>query len=642
MIKRLPHVEVKKRTFIRIIQYLFPYRKHFLIGSIFAFAFSIANGLTLTSVIPIFDTLSPGEGLYQLELHKNEIEILKEKSLHDIKQKLIFYRARLKITLNNLFKKTSKFTFLIYSCIALLSVIFLRMTFKLLAVYYIGHAANGALRDIRKHLYHSILNLPLSVLHKRKTGELISKIIYDTDLISGTLSNQLRKFIVNIFIVITHIILLLYMDTELTSMAFVVLFVITIPIIIMGRAFKRYSKIEQKRMSDISSIVLETIEGIRIIKSYQMEGLQINRFVKLVKTLFNKKIKKSMIDISRPQIIEIISSIFLVFLLIYGGEKITAGVYTKGELLFFIFTFLYIMNPIKQIANMNNQVKQAESAGERIFELVDHEKENDYNIFNINNIDPTPDDNTIIPRKGIKFEKMYFKYPSANEYILEDISLSIGIGKTVALVGRSGAGKTTLVDLIPRFIEPSHGTIYIDDIDIKTISLASLRRSIGVVSQEIFLFNGTISENIAYGRDNIPMERIVEASKIANAHDFIIGMPDRYNTVVGERGIMVSGGERQRIAIARTLLRNPPILILDEATSSLDAESERLVQSSLYNLMKSRTTFVIAHRLSTIIKSDLIIVIENKRIAESGTHIELLKREGIYTKLYRQQFAEME
>ncbi len=618
----------------RILKYLLPYKRHFIIGSIFAFAFSIANGITLYTVVPIFDTLSPGNEKYSLDLSAEELNLLnKELNNTDIGEKIEYYKVQFKYRVNDLIKGISKLNFLIYICIGLFFIIFIRMIFKLLSVYYIGYAGYGAIRDIREVLYRSTLDLPLTFFHKHKTGDLISKIIYNTDLISGSLSNQLRKAVMNLFIVITHIALLLYINYELTLLTFVALLFITIPIIFIGRAFREYSKIEQEKMSEISSNVLETLEGIRIIKSFQMENLQISRFFGFVKTLFAKKMRKSMIDIGRPHIVEIISSVFLAFLFIYGGGIVLAGEFSKGEFIFFLFTFLFIMNPIKQLANMNNQIKQAEAAGEGIFTIIDHEKE--YEV----NKDKIESEESIAPEKEIQFKNLSFKYPESSAYALRNINFKIPAGKTTAIVGPSGAGKTTLLDMLPRFFEPTEGTILIDNTDIQTLPLHAIRKSIGIVTQEIFLFNGTIAENIAYSRRNIPFDRIIEAAKTANAHDFILQMPEKYDTRVGERGIMLSGGERQRIAIARSILRNPPILILDEATSSLDTESEKLVQGALNKLMRDRTSFVIAHRLSTIINADLIIVLDNSKIAETGTHEELLKKGGIYKKLYDMQFS---
>ncbi len=630
-------------VFRRILKYIYPYKKYFIIGSIFAFAFSIANGLTLYSVVPIFDTLTPGNEKYTLELSHDEIQILKKKDITDIGDRALFYKAALKTRINNAVQNIEKFRLLIYICSILFFILIARTILKLLSVYYIGFAGYGAIRDIRQTLYQSILNLPITFFHRQKTGDLISKIIYNTDRISGSLSNQLRKAVVNIFVIITHIAFLLYINYELTLLAFVTLLIITIPIMLIGRAFKEYSRIEQTKISDMSSIVLETINGIRIIKSFQMESLQTERFLQYAKTLFEKMIKKSMIDVGRPQIIEIISSMFLVFLFIYGGGKTLSGEYTKGEFMFFVFTFLFIMNPVKQVANMNNQIKQAEAAGESIFSIIDLEMEIDEIDFKkIDREKPLNTENfsqIITPQKDIRFNNVSFRYPTSNKYALQNITFKVDAGKTTALVGRSGAGKTTLLDMLPRFFEPAEGNILIDDVNIGSIPLHAIRNSIGIVTQEIFLFNGTIAENIAYGRSDIPFDSIVEAAKIANAHDFISKTPDKYSTIVGERGMMLSGGERQRIAIARSILRNPPILILDEATSSLDTESERLVQGALNRLMESRSSFVIAHRLSTIMNADLILVIEESKIAETGTHAELINKNGIYKNLHDMQFA---
>lgn len=636
---------MEKRIFTKIIAYILPYKKHFIIGSFFAFAFSIANGITLYSVVPIFDTLSPGNDRFQITLNKEEIQVLHKDNFEEIDQKAIYIKAKFKTSINNRLKEIDKFTLLIYICSILFIIILFRIILKLLSVYYIGYAGYGAIKDIRQSLYHSIIGLPISFFHRQKTGELISNIIYDTDMISDSLSNQLRKFVINVFVVITHIALLLYINIELTLYAFFMLLIITIPILLMGRAFKEYSKIEQQKMSDIASIVLETINGIKIIKSYQMEDFQIGRFFRNAKALFSQKIKKAAIDFGRPQLIEIISSLFLVFLFIYGGKKTLSGEYTKGEFLFFVFTFLFIMNPIKQISNMNNLIKQAEAAGVKLFNIIEMEKEiekpiavTDFSALDKGRIYQNNGD-IVVPKDNIRFDNVNFRYPLSKEYVLKNIDFTVEAGKKTAIVGRSGVGKTTLVDLIPRFFEPTQGVVLFDGVDISSIPLQKVRNSIGVVTQEVFLFNGTIAENIAYGRKDIPIEDIINSAKIANAHDFIMKIPNQYDSVVGERGVMLSGGERQRIAIARSILRNPPILILDEATSSLDTESEKLVQEALNRVMQSRSSFVIAHRLSTIVNSDLILVLDDSQIAEAGIHTELLEKNGIYKKLHDIQFS---
>jgi ABC-type multidrug transport system fused ATPase/permease subunit len=628
---------LKKSVFARILTFILPYKKKFIIGCLFAFLFSMANGLTLYSVVPIFDALTPGQEKYQLKINEDEFQVLKHADLKSFKEKYILIKANFKLYVNSVFIKIGKFNLLIYIFLILLFIIIIRIILELSSVYYIGYAGYGAIRDIRGSIYKSAIELPISFFHRRKTGDLISKIIYGSDLIAGALSNQLRKFVVNIFIVITHIGLLLYLNTKLTLMSFIALLIITVPIVFMGRIFRRYSKIEQEKLSEIASIIHETIDGIKIIKVFRMENFQISRFIKNAKTLFKKKFKKSMIEAGRPHIIEVIASLFVVFLFIYGGTKTISGEHTRGEFLFFIFTFLFIMNPIKQIANMNNQIKQAEAAGAIIFEIIDQEKENYFSSENLIT-NQTQKQNIIIPKHTISYNNVSFKYPSTRKLILKNISFKVNTGTTTAFVGASGAGKTTLLDLLPRFYEPTEGLIEIDGTDIKSFQLKQLRNAIGIVSQEVFLFNGTIAENIAYGERDISMEMIINAASTANAHDFIMKMPDQYNSAIGEKGIMLSGGERQRIAIARSILRNPPILLLDEATSSLDTISERLVQDALDKLMRNRTSFVIAHRLSTIINADLIIVLENSNIAEMGTHEELLDKNGVYKNLYNIQF----
>ncbi len=630
--------------FIRILRYILPYKKQLIIGSLLALAFSVANGITLYSVVPLFNTLSPGTEKYQITISDAESALLRggaADSLTERAQRLI---AQMKYDLNRIIRETDKFALLIYICSGLFFVFLVRIILELLVVYYIGYAGNGAIRDIRQNIYQSLILLPLSFFYRQKTGDLISRIIYNTDLISGSLSNQLRKLIVNVCIVITHLGLLIYINAELTSLAILMLITITLPILLMGRGFKRYTRIEQESMSDISSIVVETVSGIRIIKSYQMENLLTGRFLESAQRLFTRMFRKAMIDISRPHIVEIIASLFAVFLFITGGSRVIAGEYTKGEFLFFVLTFLFIMNPIKQIANMNNQVKQAEAAGESIFSIIDEEPEYRETLSGKAAASPPMSRETgiVVPEQGICYRHVSFRYPDTKEHVLRDIDFTVKAGERIALVGRSGVGKTTLVDLLPRFYDATEGGIFIDDRDIREIPLQLLRNSIGIVTQEVVLFNGTIAENIAYGRDDIDLPAIQEASVMAHAHDFIMRMPRGYSSAVGEKGMLLSGGERQRIAIARSLLRNPPILILDEATSSLDSESERLVQSALNRLMSTRTTFIIAHRLSTVVHADRIFVLDQGAIADAGTHEQLLARDGLYRRLYDIQFTENE
>lgn len=632
---------MNKTVFRRILVFILPYKKQFLIGSLFALLFSITNGITLYTIVPIFDTLSPGQGAYQIEL-KDKTGPAENYEPGSLKETFFRFRDSAVACINNQIKSIDKFTFLIYLFVFLFIIIIARIILKLLSIYYIEFSGYGALRDLRQTLYRSLLQVPVSFYHRKKTGDLISKIIYNTIMISGVLSHQLRKFIINIFIVITHLGLLMYLNPALTMLALSVLIIITVPIIFMGRAFRRYSKIEQEKVAELSSIIHETADGIKIIKAFRMEDFQVKRFNKHAWKLFIKKVKKSLIDTARPHIIEIISSFFVVFLFIYGGKKIISGEHTTGEFMFFVLTFLFLMNPVKQIANMNNQAKQAEAAGELLFEIIDTRREHEL-FDNKESVHADEDHRSleldiIIPHKEIRFNNIYFHYDSSKRYILKDINFSVKAGTSTAIVGRSGAGKSTLVDLLARFYEPAKGSITIDGTDIAFVPLRTIRNSIGIVTQDIFLFNGTIAENIAYGRKEISPDKIIEAAKTANAHDFIMKTPEAYDSIIGERGTMLSGGERQRLAIARAILRNPPVLIFDEATSSLDTESERYVQNALERLMVNRTSFVIAHRLSTVINADLIIVLENAAIVEMGTHNELLKKNGIYRNLYDIQF----
>ncbi|MCS6971874.1 MAG: ATP-binding cassette domain-containing protein, partial [Leptospiraceae bacterium] len=353
------------------------------------------------------------------------------------------------------------------------------------------------------------------------------------------------------------------------------------------------------------------------------------QFRTINESLYRQIFRYRMTHTLSPALVEFTTSLLIVGLVVYGASRIIDGEFTSGSFFLFLFTLMILISPIKQIASWYNMVQRASAAGERIFSLID-----------------TPGDVIEHPqakpfrqlKHAIRFHQVSFRYPGSEAVVLRNISFTVPVGMRVALVGHSGAGKSTLVDLIARFYDPSEGKITFDGEDIRTLRLADLRAAIGMVTQEIFLFNGTVRQNIAYGRSDVPLEEIQRAATLAYADEFIRALPQGYDTPIGERGLMLSGGQRQRLSIARAILKNPQILILDEATSALDTESERLVQRALEKLMKDRTVFIIAHRLSTIYSADLILVLHKGRIVEKGTHRQLLQKKGYYKKLYDLQF----
>ncbi len=388
-------------------------------------------------------------------------------------------------------------------------------------------------------------------------------------------------------------------------------------------------------MGNITATIQEAISGIKIVKAFGMENYENNKFMNITQKYFKTVLKKIRIqNISSPST-EFIAVIVGVVIIYYGGILVLVDKTMRAsEFLGFLFAVFQMIPPMKTMATVNNKIQESIAAGNRIFEVIDTEPK-------IKNIDrPIIIDGF---KNGLEFENVTFKYDDSDEIILDNLSVTANMGEIIALVGGSGAGKTTFVDLIPRFFDPTSGRILIDGNDIKDVSLESLRKLMGIVTQETVLFNESVLKNIAYGLDNYPLEKIIEVAKIANAHNFISDMPNGYDTVIGEHGTKLSGGQRQRLSIARALLKNPPIMIFDEATSALDNESEMLVQEAIERLMTNRTTFVIAHRLSTIRNADRILVLDKGTIVQQGKHDELLQNEkGLYKKLYELQFRNLE
>jgi subfamily B ATP-binding cassette protein MsbA len=385
-------------------------------------------------------------------------------------------------------------------------------------------------------------------------------------------------------------------------------------------------------MADITSVLQETISGIKVVKAFGMEEFENKKFQTQTWRYFKSLLKITRIRNLASPITEFLSVVAGVVIIWYGGMQVLElGTMRASEFLTFLIAIFQIMPPVKELTSVNNRIQESTSAAKRVFEILDIEPD----------IKEAPNAIELKEFKDeIVFENVWFSYNGTKngDFILKGINLKVKKGEILAIVGPSGAGKSTLVDLIPRFYDPTEGRILIDGIDLRMIKIKSLRDKIGIVTQETILFNDTIRNNIAYGLEDCPIDKIIEVAKAANAHDFIMQLPNGYDTVIGERGMKLSGGQRQRISIARALLKNPPILILDEATSNLDAESEILVQEAIERLMQNRTVFVIAHRLSTIRNADRIIVIDNGRIVQEGKHEELIHQDGLYKKLYEMQF----
>ena len=486
--------------------------------------------------------------------------------------------------------------------------------------------------DIQKDMYASLMKADLSFFHNNPSGNLVARFISDVNRLRHSVTTTLTGIAKDTLTLIFLVALMFYRDWELASIAFLIFPLAIYPITRIGKMMRKISAATQNKIGEFSTLLNQTFQGSRQVKAYGMEGYEGERardYIDEITRLIFKSSRRS--TILRP-IMETLGGIAVAGVVLYGGIKVIDGETTPGTFFSFLTAFFLAYRPLKSLAGLNTVLQDGLASAERLFRILDIEPK----IQDRNN------SKTIENVKGtIEFKNVEFAYEN-KDYILKKISLLIPRGKKIALVGPSGAGKSTILNLIPRFFEVEKGQVEIDGIDIKEIKIGSLRSSMALVSQEINLFDDTIRSNIAYGKLDSSEEEIIAAAKKSASHDFITKLPNGYNTTVGEHGVKLSGGQRQRIAIARAMLKNAPILLLDEATSSLDTESERYVQEALLELMKNRTTLVIAHRLSTVINADTIYVIDSGKIAESGTHFELLKNEGVYSRLYTQQFAEQE
>ncbi|MEK7238848.1 MAG: ABC transporter ATP-binding protein [Nitrospirota bacterium] len=481
-------------------------------------------------------------------------------------------------------------------------------------------------RDVREQLFKKLIGLPMNFYVNRPSGELISRVINDSNVLQGLLGYSVKDIIVE---GTSFLVLLIIAFIRRWDLALIAITVLPFSFFVINKFGEKMKKISQQTQEQISGLIIrltESISGIKMIKGFRREKLHEDKFNEENKKNYRVALKGARTIEYSSLIHEIITGIGSTSILFYGFYLVFHNKITMGDLLSFFAAIGMMYTPIRRLGNANNNLQQARAASERIFYLLDQQPEVDgtKNLTEIKN--------------EIVFDNVRFIYPGTRKKVLDDINFRVKKGELVAIVGKSGAGKTTLVDMLPGFYKPVSGSIFIDGIDVNDITFESLRKNIGIVSQDIILFNETVMDNIALGKLDATEEEIKEAAKAAYAHDFIKEMLHGYNTIIGERGIRLSGGQKQRISIARALLKNPPILILDEATSSLDTASEIIVQKALDTLMTNRTTFVIAHRLSTVRKADKILVLDKGKIIETGTHEELLSKEGMYKFLYKSQF----
>ena len=494
--------------------------------------------------------------------------------------------------------------------------------------YLLSYVGQDIIRRMRNRLYNHIQDLPLAFFQREKTGDLMSRITNDVAIISSMFSSAVTGSIRDGFTIIGLMAVTFVQIPELAVFTFIIFPIAGYPLFYFGRKIRRVRRGVQEAWADLNAFLHETLTGAKIIKAFSMEDHERKRFEQKSRRIFRLEMKENKVKEMSSPLMEILGGLGIGFILWYGGRHVIAGTYSFGTFMSFLTAVGLMYQPLKKISRLNNAVQRGMAAIERIYDILERTS------------DVIETDSPISIRNGahrISFADVSFKYD--RDLVLKNINLEAEIGEIIALVGMSGGGKTSLVNLIPRFYDPSPGAVLIDGVDIRQISIATLRSQIAIVTQEPILFNDTVRNNIAYGRADASEQQIVAAAKSAYAYEFIRAFPEEFDTSIGELGGRLSGGQKQRICIARALIKDAPILILDEATSSLDSEAEVLVQKALGNLMKGRTTFVIAHRLSTIGNADRIIVLADGRIVEEGRHEQLMALEREYYKLHQMQFV---
>lgn len=601
------------KVYLRLLKFIRPYIWILALAAVFMLLNSIAtNGVSISMVIPLVDKVIGGK------------EIVLPTKVPDFLQSLVD-------------KVNATPTPILFNVIVafLLGAFFLKGVFTFLHQYLMSDASEKVLRDLRNRVYEKLLQLSLDFYTKMHTGKLVSRVTYDTSIVKNAMTEGLTDLIHQSFQVLVCLFMVFFVraafdiDWILLILSMIVLPCVMYPIVRIGKRLRKISTETQEQMGTVTTTLFETVSGIRIVKAFGMEDYERKKFAEEN----NRFYKITMKSVKREQLLgpitEFIGILCAALVLWLGGRKVVSGALAPGAFTAFLISLLLLVKPLNRLSRINSINQKALAAAERTFEILDTpttvaEKENAKELPPI--------------RDRVTFRDVSFGYDGAA--VLKNINLEAKKGEIIAIVGPSGVGKSSLVNLIPRFYDPTKGEVLFDGQNIKDVTLKSLRGQIAIVTQETILFHDTVKANIAYGRKGASEEEIIKAARIANAHEFISQMPSGYDTIVGERGYRLSGGERQRLAIARAVLKNAPILILDEATSQLDMESERLVQQAIDVLMKGRTVFVIAHRLSTIRVATKIIVLENGAIVESGAHEELLRNDGLYKRLYELQFKE--
>jgi ATP-binding cassette, subfamily B, bacterial MsbA len=599
----------------RLLRYVRPYTLAILAAVVLMAAVGLLEAFRIVLIKPIFDQVlnphGPRESLFLFSLPRYGPVLLEN-----------LVPARLH----------NAWTIVAFS---LVGATLLKAICDYLGTYLINYAGFGMITDLRNELCSAILRRSIGFFHKHSTGTLLSTIINDVERVQYAMSAVLAEFLQQLFTLLFTAIVVVKMGGRLAWVL-----VIFIPVVIasarrIGNQVRHTTRRGQDKLAEIQNLLHETIVGNRIVKAFNMERWERMRFIAASKRLFRANLRSVAAQALSSPLMDLIGSVAIALLLLIGRDQIRSHGFTEGTFFAFIIAVFKLYDPVRKFAQFNNNFQQALGASSTIFEFMDVEDD----------VKERPAALPLPPfHRNITFNHVHFAYEGEEgaKTVLKNINLEVKAGEVVAIVGPSGAGKSTLAMLLPRFFDVTSGALLIDGHDLRDLSIGSLRAQIGLVSQDTVLFNDTVRNNIAYGQPHVSLEKVQQAAKAALAHDFITHLPEQYDTVIGERGTRLSGGERQRISIARAILKNAPILMLDEATSSLDTESEALVQSALQNLMQGRTVFVIAHRLSTVRRADRIVVLENGSITDVGSHEDLVTRFGTYQRLYNLQFVDLD
>ncbi|MFH1680504.1 MAG: ABC transporter ATP-binding protein [Candidatus Eisenbacteria bacterium] len=611
------------KTLWRLLRYVLPWWRNLAAALLFTFLFALFSGVTIGMILPFTQILFEG---------KIEDVTIREPAADPsaLIPALSVWKEKLRAGFLGLFADDEPRRALLKVCIGVFVVFLLKGLFHYLHQILMITLQERVIKRIRDDLFERIERLPIAFFERSRSGELISRVTNDVQLVKDMVSVLFTEAIQNAMLLVVFVAVALFMSWPLALLSFVIFPVLALFTGKVSRRLRKYSTRFQEDMAGITSRLQETIAGIRIVKAFSMERFEGEKFAEATRRYLRSYLRFKRVAILTSPIAEQLGVVGAVLVLWAGGNRVLDGRGLEPEGFFlFLAAVLNMMQPIRKLSHVNTLVQQGLSAASRVFLVLDEEEER----RSAGGAAPRE------VREEIRFENVSFRYDTTEGIpAIENADIRVPRGAMIALVGPSGAGKSTLVDLLARLRDPTEGRITIDGTDIRTIELGALRDLMGIVTQEVILFNESVRDNIAYGRTDLPIEKIREAAAAANADGFIEKLPDGYDTVIGDRGLRLSGGERQRLAVARAILKNPPILILDEATSSLDSESEALVQSAVENLVRNRTTLVIAHRLSTIRRADRIVVLERGRVVQEGTHEELLGRPGLYKRLFEMQF----